>query len=320
MLVYRVVFLVFVLTSCLSVAHGQVRYRMRVPVRGKAMPAHDVIALEQQRAAESVRFTIRAESAAGVRRDLDAHFYIPWSKNRSLYYTDFLNNKQLYNKFLSPQDTDLTNVIYPDYRAFYSKMNERIVADGALYTDWQTRIQKAIEYNYDSLRGLKEPLEFSDLSVVDEVTIDSPAASVINLNPIIYPLDDHTWYYNITALFSKYDSWLIIKSRDIVDHEQIHFDIYEFYARKMRQAVVDNLRRNFASDNLANAQNELNAEFEQLFQQMYDRHLDFDRETMTFTSNNAPLNAMNLKWKNMLGKEMMLLKDYEIPEGHIFLK
>jgi len=320
MFVNRAVFLVFIMALSASVTHAQVRYKMRAPGKGKSMPAHEVVALEQQRAAEAVRFTIKPEVAAGVRKDLDAHFYIPWSKSRSLYYTDFLNNKQLYNKFLSPQDTDLTDVIYPDYRAFYSKMTERLVADGASYTEWQKRVQKAIEYNYDSLRGLKEPVEFSDLSVEDEISIDSPAASVIILNPIIYPLDDQSWYYNITALFSKYDSWLIIKSKDIVDHEQIHFDIYELYARKMRKVVVDNLRRNFAFDNLSNAQHELNAEFEQLFLQMYDRHLDFDQETMTFTSNNAPLNAMNLKWKNMLRKEMVLLKDYEVPEGHIFLK
>lgn len=320
MVVNRAVFLLLVLALCVSGAHGQVRYRMRAPGKRKSMPAHEVIALEQQRMAEAVKFTIKPETVNGARRELDAHFYIPWSKTRSLYYTDFLNNKQLYNKFLSPQDTDLVDVIYPDYRAFYQKLNERIVVEGKSDADWQSRIQKALEYNYDSLRGLKEPLEFSELRVADEMSIDSPAASVINLNPIIYPLDDQSWYYNITALFSKYDSWLVIKARDIVDHEQIHFDIYELYARKMRKAMVDNLRRNFASDNLANAQHELNAEFEQLFQQMYDRHLDFDRETMTFTSNNAPLNAMNLKWKNMLRKEMVLLKEYEVPEGHIFLK
>jgi len=320
MFVDRVVFLVVTLALSTFVTHGQVRYKMRAPGKGKSMPAHEVVALELQRAAEAVKFTIKPETVAGARKSLDAHFYIPWGKNRSLYYTDFLNNKQLYNKFLSPQDTDLTDIIYPDYRAFYSKMNERILADGASYAAWQARIQKAIEYNYDSLQGLKEPLDFSTLGAEDELSVDSPAASVVILNPIIYPTDDGSWYYNITALFSKYDSWLIIKSRDIVDHEQIHFDIYELYARMMRKAVVDNLRRNFASDNLANAQNELNAEFEQLFQQMYDRHLDFDRETMTFTSNNAPLNAMNLKWKNMLRKEMVLLKDYEVPEGHIFLK
>lgn len=320
MLFKRTVLFVSIFALAGAVAHAQVRYRMRAPGRGKSMPAHEVIAQEQQRAAEAVRFTIKPEAPSANRKDLDARFYVPWTVKRNLYYTDFLNNKQLYNKFLSPHDTDLTDIIYPDYRAFYTKLNERILAEGASDADWQSRIQPALNYNYDSLQGNLESMVFDDDGTMTAISVDSPAASVVILNPVIYPVDDHTWYYNITALFSKYDSWLIIKARDIVDHEQIHFDIYELYARKMRKATVDNLRRNFAIDNLVNAQAELNLEFEQIFQQMYDRHLEFDRETMTFTSNNAPLNWTNIKWKNMLRREMGLLKDYEVAEGHIFLR
>ncbi len=320
MVAVRSFLLLLILCLITAIADAQVRIRMRPPGRGKSVPAHEVIERERERLAERVTFTIKPERATGARKDLDARFYVQWTPGRTLYYTDFLNNKQLYNKFLSPQDTDLTTVIYPDYRAFYTKLNERILADGASDADWQARIQRALDYNYDSLQGNRESLVFEGDGSLTAITVDSPAASVVNLYPVIYPVDDHTWYYNITALFSKYDSWLIIKARDIVDHEQIHFDIYELFARKMRKATVDNLRRNFATDNLPNAQTELNSEFEQLYQQMYDRHLEFDRETMTFTSNNAPLNAINLKWKNMLRREMGLLKDYEVAEGYIFLK
>lgn len=284
------------------------------------MPAHEVMAQRREQGAEQVAFTIKPGVGADARKELDARFYLPWSRTRSLYYSDFLNNRKLYDKFLPAADTGIIDVIYPDYRAFYTRLNEKVEAAGMADAEWQSRIEDAIATNYDSLEGLRDVLLDDDISGAINVTIDSPAASVINLYPVIYPVNESTWYYNITALFSKYDSWLIIKARDIVDHEQIHFDIYELYARRMRKAMVDNLRRNFAADNMAGAQHELNAEFEGLYQQLMDRHLDFDRETMTLTSVNAPLHVSNAKWKAELRKEMELLKDYEVPEGYVYLR
>lgn len=306
------------MASC--AAFAQVRIRMRAPGRGKSLPAHEVIAQQKERAAEAISFRIKPGKTAETRKELDTRFYVPWSRSRSLYYSDFLNNKKLYNKFLAASDTDLAAVIYPDYRAFYQKLNERVVAEGLAEGSWNAKIEQALNYNYDSLDEFRAPVLVDDSGYLAALTIDSPAASVVNLYPVIYPVNENTWYFNITALFNKYESWLIIKSKDIVDHEQIHFDIYELFARKMRKAMVDNLRRNFAEDNMAGAQNELNAEFEQLYQQMTDKHLEFDHETMQFTAVNAPLQKTNARWRAELRQEIELLKDYEVPEGYVYLK
>jgi len=45
--------------------------------------------------------------------------------------------------------------------------------------------------------------------------------------------------YQIFAVFNKYKSWSTDTSVAILEHEQLHFDISELYARKIRKAMFE---------------------------------------------------------------------------------
>lgn len=50
-------------------------------------------------------------------------------------------------------------------------------------------------------------------------------------------------YYQVYALFDKHSSWASDKSAELLAHEQLHFDIAELYARKVRKKIQDLQRR-----------------------------------------------------------------------------
>jgi hypothetical protein len=44
--------------------------------------------------------------------------------------------------------------------------------------------------------------------------------------------------YKIVSEFSRYESYVIFKSEDLLKHEQLHFDIVEVYSRKLRKKFI----------------------------------------------------------------------------------
>ncbi|GAA4468834.1 hypothetical protein GCM10023093_27200 [Nemorincola caseinilytica] len=253
---------------------------------------------------------------------LDDIFYVKWKPARKLTYDDFVSNKNLYNKFLPARDSDLAKVIYPDYRDFYKKLNDRqnpdLKSEDSL--QWQARAERLLREK----KEIRSEYMFSTTSIdsagMFPITIDSPAASVVVLSPVIYPLGEDRYYYNITALFSKHDSWMIVRSKDILDHEQIHFDIYEIFARKMRRHVIETIRRNYNAGTMANVADEIAPVFEQLYQQLTDLHLEFDRQTAALTGANSTLVPTNAIWKRAMQQQLAELEKYAIPEATIRLE
>lgn len=47
----------------------------------------------------------------------------------------------------------------------------------------------------------------------------------------------HRIYYDVTAIFNRRKSWALDTSASLLHHEQLHFDIAELYARRIRQKV-----------------------------------------------------------------------------------
>ena len=91
--------------------------------------------------------------------------------------------------------------------------------------------------------------------------------------------------YEVTALFYPHQSWYHRELCDsvVLSHEQLHFDISELYARRMRQIMG---RRTFGPNVRAEVRKifkELNGELSE-FQDRYDRETDFsrDREAQAF--------------------------------------
>ena len=318
----RAVLLLLMLWACTPGATAQVRIkhggkrfeskrnnRVKLPIEAPPPPRRGPVTVRLRPA------KVPQETAQG----LDARFYVRWRKNRPLQYADFRYNRNLYNKFVAASDTDLTRIIYPDYREFYQRLNER---------------KKTTRQAEDSLLVLKaerlmrsktaritesDMMHAIDSGGLMQITIDSPAASVITINPVVYATGENSFYFNIPAVFSKEDSWMIVKSRDILEHEQIHFDIFELYARKMRRLVIETIQSNYEDGTPGEITDELALGFEPLFQQLADLLIEFDRQTGALTGNNAPLYSTNNVWKRALQQQLAELEKYAATEGTILL-
>lgn len=48
----------------------------------------------------------------------------------------------------------------------------------------------------------------------------------------------------VFAVASKSESWVMNPSKELLDHEQIHFDITELFTRKLRKGISDYLKEN----------------------------------------------------------------------------
>lgn len=312
----KIVLIFSVLTLSISVS-AQVRVRR---VKGKYVhkQKYSKIIQEQKRKKAS---EIIISPKSKIKDPLDAMFNVSWKAKRPLTYTDFRYNRNLYNKFLPTRDTDLANVIYPDYREFYKRLSERLAREERIYDEyWQEKLNNIAKPRSDVANVDEQTTTTPDTGYVITVTIDSPAASVINIAPIIYVLDPSTVYFNITPMFSINESWMIVKSRDILEHEQIHFDIFELFARKMRKHLVETLRENYDYNTDLDLANEITPVFEQIYQQLNNMQFEFDKQTGAATSANATLQYVNTAWRKMLKTQIDKLKEYAIAEGNITIR
>lgn len=313
--------LVTVLCGYMQETYAQVRVRKGIHLpkfRHKERSSGKKIYMHEEQQTGS-KITITKPPAKSP-QPLDDHFYVKWNKNRPLVYDDFKYNRNLYNKLVPDDDTDLINTVYPDYLAFYNTLKERI-GNGAYMDEAQDeRIERLLQLKTDSLEKgyITSASIYVDLSFT--ITIDSPAASVINLQPVIYPLNETSWYFNITPVFNKYESWMIVKSKDILQHEQIHFDIFELHARKMRKYLLEALKKSNAETASGELSQHITLAYEKLYQQLNQMQLDFDKETGELTLANAPLTKINAAWVKSLKAQLNALSEYETAEGTIILK
>lgn len=299
---------------------GQVRIGRMRGLQPKAVHRKPIVQpTRPERKPENVQLQIKVFIPSDTRRELDQTFYAVWSEGQRLDYEDFRYNKGIANKFFSAKDSVDPKAVYPDYRMFYKMLSERTsgmtdVDD----TSWYSSVEQYLSGKGGQLADAPEAI--FDSGFAFSVAIDSPAASVVNIQPVIYQVNENTWYYNISALFSKNESWMLVRSHDILAHEQIHFDIFELYARKMRKLFAETLKSNFIDDAGGDLTNQISHGFEQYLQQLNDLQVEFDRQTMKLTGKNQSILEVNAQWRNRIRSEIQAMSDYAAPEGYIELR
>lgn len=315
--VLATVLLTFLLLPC---SWSQVRYLTRgTNFRQKAKPVrqyeHKVI---EKFAKIDVR-SIADRKDPG--KELDEYFYIRWGSNKKLNFDDFKSGQAVYKQIIPEKDTDLLRAVYPSYQAFYKVLDKRRESDASVgVSDAYDGSGEMQVGRLDSMiAGYIYSASF-DAGLPFENDVDSPAASVLTISPALYAVNDSTYYYNILALFSKYESWMVIRSTDILQHEQIHFDIFELHARKLRKSWLELLRSCHERGAIYEVGNELAPIYDQLYLQLYSMQLEFDRETAELTGENASLFQLNAKWDKNIKAELEALKEYENAEGIIVIR
>ena len=116
--------------------------------------------------------------------------------------------------------------------------------------------------------------------------------------------------FSIKTYFDPNESWMLLKNDYVLQHEQIHFDLTELYARKMRKSV-ESLQQKKVS-NLEIYKKKLNY-WNQMSQQTNNA---FDKENNdSYTSKNGTFflnkNPKQKEWKNKIENELNEMTEFK---------
>lgn len=116
--------------------------------------------------------------------------------------------------------------------------------------------------------------------------------------------------FSIKTYFDPNESWMLLKNDYVLQHEQIHFDLTELYARKMRKSV-ESLQQKKVS-NLEIYKKKLNY-WNQMSQQTNNA---FDKENNdSYTLKNGTFflnkNPKQKEWKNKIENELNGMTEFK---------
>lgn len=104
----------------------------------------------------------------------------------------------------------------------------------------------------------------------------------------------------VICAFNKYESWMIDTSKALLNHEQLHFDITELFARKIRKGVFSLIKSNQTNNEM----------YTKLIKDLFDEYntcnIRYDEETAHSTNRQK-----QKEWEHKIACELEDLKDYE---------
>ena len=105
--------------------------------------------------------------------------------------------------------------------------------------------------------------------------------------------------YDVVAIFNREKSWVRDKSASLLAHEQLHFDIAELYARKIRKKI------NELKDQGVNDIKVYNAAIQELLQESNEVDRHYDIETL-----HGAMSNKQKKWNTRVKDELASLRRY----------
>ena len=152
--------------------------------------------------------------------------------------------------------------------------------------------QKGIVWNENA------PLEWEDYK--GKVPISNMAATTACQIKLDISCDDDIFTYTITAVMMPEKSWVKKNLADdnLLEHERLHFDISELYARKIRAAFANIHTDCHHFDIYDKIIHKMVKEMEAV-QQRYDKD-----------TNHGTIYSPHEVWRNKIALELDALKDY----------
>ncbi|WP_165454331.1 DUF922 domain-containing protein [Hyunsoonleella pacifica] len=123
--------------------------------------------------------------------------------------------------------------------------------------------------SWEDFRGIPDTIKFPESIAITTSSIHFKGA---------YPNPFKNGKLSIKAVFSMYESWVIFddKSDALLEHEQLHFDITELYARKIRM-VVKEIETSFSEEEILQTLNAVKIEYKKR-QEQYDEETQHGRD------------------------------------------
>ena len=163
----------------------------------------------------------------------------------------------------------------------------------------------------------KRPLKFEDFKAVQKDTIKigntgrfKGAQSSINYK---YNISQSSYTVppkiEVITYFNPNDSWMLLKTETTLEHEQIHFNIEELYARKMRKSIDSLVKLNICDFSIYDKILDKWEKEPIKYHNLFDKEID-DR---VYYLNGKFLSDKNPKqklWKEKVDKELKALEKY----------
>lgn len=131
------------------------------------------------------------------------------------------------------------------------------------------------------------------------------ADAAIAVSIQIYPKEVNCWdidYMEVVAQMNKTKSWTKSKTDVVLNHEQIHFDIAELYARKIRKSITKFIEENEECDLQGIAD---------IYYRLIDEH-----QKMQFLYDEETKHSINFEkqkeWDKKIARQLEENKDYEL--------
>lgn len=111
--------------------------------------------------------------------------------------------------------------------------------------------------------------------------------------------------YEVYSFFNPHSSWVMPTSKSdyLLNHEQLHFDITELHARKLRKALKNLKIEELQKDPKA----VLNSFYTKIEKERSAMQHKYDRET-----NHSINKEAEAKWQKFVKEELSKLQDYQI--------
>lgn len=106
--------------------------------------------------------------------------------------------------------------------------------------------------------------------------------------------------YNVYAYFNREKSWAADKSDELLKHEQLHFDIAELYARKIRKRISE------LSASGVNDVKIYNKEIQELLEESNSADVQYDLETL-----HGAMIKRQAAWEKNVKQELEALAKYK---------
>jgi predicted secreted Zn-dependent protease len=126
---------------------------------------------------------------------------------------------------------------------------------------------------------------------------DAGTAVQIKAKPFLVKKSIH---YDVVAIFSRKRSWVRDTSPSLLAHEQLHFDIAELYARKIRKKVRELSERGVDDIKV------FNTAIHELLQESNDVDAQYDTETL-----HGALSKKQAAWSKKVRAELAQLNKYK---------
>ncbi len=145
-------------------------------------------------------------------------------------------------------------------------------------------------------------LNWSDFQSKERVISFDGAQSMVGIKIKPFLSNNGIYNYKAFAYFKKNKSWAdtININAFILKHEQVHFDIAELFARKMRKAVYNLKLKNEIV---------LPADYRLIHDKFYALYRDY-QDKYDLETDHARIYKMQIKWDKKVAKELEELKDY----------